>query len=58
MTERLPKPLHASVRRPLRQAWELDDALKPNGCCAISPAGSIAKRPVSLPASSKGWTRC
>src|SRR6516162_278412 len=24
--ERLPKPLHASVRRALRQAWELDDA--------------------------------
>src|SRR5262249_57725480 len=24
--ERLPKPLHASVRRVLRQAWELDDA--------------------------------
>ena len=28
MTERLPKPLHASVRRALRQAWELDDADK------------------------------
>ena len=26
MTERLPKSLHASVRRALRQAWELDDA--------------------------------
>src|SRR5271166_5385390 len=26
--ERLPKPLHASVRRVLRQAWELDDANK------------------------------
>ena len=26
--ERLPKPLHASVRRALRQAWELDDAAK------------------------------
>ena len=26
--ERLPKPLHASVRRTLRQAWELDDADK------------------------------
>jgi putative transposase len=26
ITERLPKPLHASVRRTLRQAWELDDA--------------------------------
>src|SRR6476646_8282457 len=26
--ERLPEPLHASVRRVLRQAWELDDADK------------------------------
>jgi putative transposase len=26
--ERLPKPLHAAVRRVLRQAWELDDASK------------------------------
>lgn len=24
--ERLPKPLHASIRKTLRQAWELDDA--------------------------------
>jgi transposase-like protein len=24
--ERLPKPLHAAVRKTLRQAWELDDA--------------------------------
>jgi putative transposase len=28
VTERLPKPLDASVRRALRQAWELDDADK------------------------------
>jgi putative transposase len=28
VTGRLPKPLHASVRRALRQAWELDDADK------------------------------
>ena len=28
ITERLPKDLHASVRRTLRQAWELDDAAK------------------------------
>ena len=28
MIERLPKPLHASVRRALRQAWEFDDADK------------------------------
>src|SRR5438046_9831082 len=27
--ERLPKPLHASVRKALRQAWELDDADQP-----------------------------
>jgi WD40-like Beta Propeller Repeat len=26
--ERLPKPLHVSVRKTLRQAWELDDADK------------------------------
>jgi putative transposase len=26
--ERLPKPLHASVRKTLRQAWEMDDADK------------------------------
>ena len=26
--ERLPKPLHASVRKALRQGWELDDADK------------------------------
>jgi transposase-like protein len=28
IVERLPKPLHASIRRALRQAWELDDAEK------------------------------
>jgi putative transposase len=28
ITERLPKSLHAAVRRTLRQAWELDDAVK------------------------------
>jgi putative transposase len=28
VTERLDKPLHASVRRALRQAWELDDTDK------------------------------
>jgi hypothetical protein len=26
MMNSLPKPLHASARRALRQAWELDDA--------------------------------
>src|SRR3954451_21251992 len=28
ITERLPKSLHASVRKTLRQAWEMDDAAK------------------------------
>jgi transposase-like protein len=28
ITERLPKPLHASVRKALRQAWEMDDTAK------------------------------
>jgi putative transposase len=28
ITERLPKSLHAAVRKTLRQAWELDDAVK------------------------------
>ena len=56
--ERLPKPLHASVRRALRQAWELDDADRPSGCCAISPAGSTRRRPALPPAFSKGSTRC
>ena len=56
--ERLPKPLHASVRRALRQAWELDDTEKPSGCYAISLAGLCRKRPASPPAFSKGSTRC
>jgi putative transposase len=30
VTERLPKSLHASVRRALRQAWELDERLLRN----------------------------
>ena len=28
ITDRLPKSMHASVRRVLRQAWEMDDAEK------------------------------
>jgi transposase-like protein len=56
--ERLPKPLHASVRRALRQAWELDDAKRPSGCCATSPAGSTRKGPALPPASSKVSARC
>ena len=60
MIERLPKPLHASVRRALRQAWELDDADK-----AERLLRNLARRldqeagPSELPpASSKVSTRC
>ena len=45
--ERLPKPLHASVRRALRQAWELDDAKK--------GAAVAQSRP---PARPRGARRC
>jgi putative transposase len=39
ITERLAKPLHASVRKTLRQAWELDDAKK-----AEKLIGNLARR--------------
>ena len=58
MIERLPKPLHASVRRALRQAWELDDADKAERLLQPSPAGSTRRRPALPPASSKVSTRC
>ena len=56
--DRLPKPLHATVRRALRQAWNSTMLTRLSGCCAISPAGSSKKHPVLLPASSMGLTRC
>ena len=34
--DRLPKPLHASARKALRQAWELDDADKSRASVAQS----------------------
>ena len=43
--ERLPKPLHASVRRALRQAWELDDANKAERLLRNLAAGSTGRRP-------------
>jgi putative transposase len=39
ITERLAKPLHASVRKALRQAWELDDTKK-----AEKLIGNLARR--------------
>ena len=55
--ERLPKPLHASVRRALRQAWELDDADKAERLLR-NLAGSTRRRPALPPAFSKVSTRC
>jgi hypothetical protein len=55
--ERLPKPLHASVRRALCQAWKLDDADKAERLLRNLAAGST-RRPQALPpASSKVSTR-
>ena len=45
--ERLPKSLHASVRRVLRQAWELDDA-KP-----INPSPPINRIPATVSKTSR-----
>jgi putative transposase len=55
--ERLPKPLHATVRKALRHGSSTTPT-RPSGCCAISPAGSSKRRPGLPPASSKGLTRC
>ena len=40
--DRLPKSMHAQVRRVLRQAWEMDDADKAESSFAISPDVSNA----------------
>src|SRR4051794_429223 len=39
LIERLPKPLHASVRRALRRLGSSTMPMKPSGCCAILPVG-------------------
>ena len=56
--ERLPKPLHAAVRKALRQAWRWTTPTRPSGSCAISRSGSTASAPASRKAFSKGSTRC
>ena len=53
MIERLPKPLHASVRRALRQAWELDDAEKAERLLRNLARRLDRRRPALPPASSK-----
>ena len=44
ITERLAKPLHASVRKALRQAWELDDAEKAEKPQSRPPPGTRCPR--------------
>jgi len=56
VVERLHKPLHASVRKTLRQAWELDDADKAERL--LRNLGSNLRRAALPPASSKGSMRC
>lgn len=58
VTERLPKPLHASVRRALRQAWELDDADKAERLLRNLARRLEQQALGSPPAFSKGSTRC
>jgi transposase-like protein len=43
--ERLPKPLHASVRRALRKPGSWTMPTRPSGCCAISPRGLDQEAP-------------
>jgi hypothetical protein len=57
IVERLPKPLHASVRKRCDKPGNSTTPTKPNGCCAISPAGSSLRRAALPPASSKGSMR-
>ena len=58
MIERLPKPLHASVRKAPRQAWELDDTDKAERLLRNLARRLGKRRPALLPVSSKGLTRC
>src|SRR5450830_510701 len=55
--ERLPKSLHASVRRVLRQAWELDDADKAERLSVTSPSVSTETGPGSPARPWKASTR-
>ena len=50
IVERLPKPLHASVRETLRQAWELADADKAERLIVTSRGVWSAKLPACRPA--------
>jgi len=55
--ERLPKPLHASVRKVLRQAWERDDADKAERMIRNLAPGWSSSRPPSPPASWRASTK-
>ena len=56
--ERLPNPLHASVRRALRQAWELDDADEAERLLRNLARRLDQEAPGVAASVSKGWTRC
>src|SRR5689334_18619165 len=56
--DRLPPALHASVRKVLRQAWELDDAKRRSSCSGTSPAGLRASGLGFRPAFWKALMRC
>ena len=58
VVDRLPKPLHACVRKALRQAWELDDADKAERLLRNLARRLEQEAPALLAASSKGLTRC
>ena len=58
VVERLPKPLHASVRRALRQAWELDDANKAERLLRNLARRLTRRRSALQPASSTCSTQC
>jgi putative transposase len=57
IVERLPKAMQASVRRTLRQAWELNDADKAEKLLKILPAAWNSMPQVSGTAYWRGWTK-
>jgi putative transposase len=56
--DRLPKSMQASVRRVLRQAWEMNDAERRRRRCATSPGASKRIGRAFPPRSWKGSKRC
>jgi putative transposase len=55
--DRLPKPLHASARKALRQAWELDDADKGERLLRNLARRLEQEAPGFAASILEGWTR-